>query len=54
MRKLKIHNNYFKFKHINVNYKITCYHLLINQDIHKNYYNVYYHIDQIYNQDNLI
>jgi hypothetical protein len=51
---LKMLNNCIKFKHINVNCKIIYYHLLINQDIHKNYYNVYYLIGQIYNPDNLI
>jgi len=38
---LKMFNNYIKFKHINVNCKIIYYPLLINLDIHKNYYNVY-------------
>ena len=51
---LKMFNNYIKFKHINVNCKIIYYHLLINLDIHKNYYNVYYLIDQIFNKVNLI
>ena len=51
---LKTFNNYIKFKHINVNYKITYYHLLINLDIVIIYYNVYYPIDQIFNVGNLI
>jgi hypothetical protein len=51
---LKMINNYIKFKPINVNYKIICYHLLINLDIVIIYYNVYYPIDQIFNVGNLI